>query len=71
MENLSLLYPGGYSEEKRAFYRVKNYDFVKELQLESLIILVKDGYRGMTDLKLRDFFSTDGEVLRYRLDIKE
>ncbi len=71
MENLSLLYPGGYSEEKRAFYRVKNYDFVKELQLESLIILVKDGYRGMTDLKLRDFFSTDGEVLRYRLDIVE
>ena len=45
MENLSLLYPGGYSEEKRAFYRMKNYDFVKELQLESLIILVKDGYR--------------------------
>lgn len=71
MENLSLLYPGGYSEEKRAFYRMKNYDFVKELQLESLIILVKDGYRGMTDLKLRDFFSTDGEVLRYRLDIVE
>ena len=36
MDNLSLLYPEGYGEKKRASHRMKNYDFIKELQLESL-----------------------------------
>lgn len=71
MKDISLLYPEGYSEEKRASHRMKNYDFIKELQLEFLVILVKDGYRGMTNLKLQDFFTTDEEVLQYRLDIVE
>lgn len=69
MENLSLLYPPGYSEKERLSHRMKNYDFVKELQLESLVVLVKDSYRGMANLKLQDFFTTDEEVLQYRLDI--
>ncbi len=71
MENLSLLYPEGYDEKKRASHRLKNYDFIKELQLESLVILIQDSHRGMTHLKLQDYFTTDEEVLKYRLDIVE
>ncbi len=71
MDNLSLLYPEGYGEKKRASHRMKNYDFIKELQLESLIILIQGSHRGMTNLKLQDFFTTDAEVLEYRLDIVE
>lgn len=71
MENFSLLYPEGYDEGKRLSHRMKNYEFVKELQLESLVVLIQDGYRGMTNLKLQDFFTTDEEVLQYRLDIVE
>lgn len=71
MDNLSLLYPEGYGEKKRASHRIKNYDFIKELQLESLIILIQGSHRGMTNLKLQDFFTTDAEVLEYRLDIVE
>ena len=71
MENFSLLYPEGYDEGKRLSHRMKNYEFVKGLQLESLVVLIQDGYRGMTNLKLQDFFTTDEEVLQYRLDIVE
>lgn len=71
MENISLLYPAGYSEEKRSSHRMKNYDFIKELQLDSLVVLISDSYRGMASLKLQDFFTTDEEVLRYRLDVVE
>ena len=50
---------------------MKNYEFIKELQLESMIVLIKDSYRGIPNLKLEDFFTTDEEVLRYRLDVVE
>lgn len=71
MKDISLLYPEGYSEEKRISHRMKSYDFIEELQLESLVVLIKDGYRGMANLRLQDFFTTDEEVLQYRLDIVE
>ncbi len=71
MDNFSLLYPEGYDEKKRASHRMKNYDFMKELQLESLVILIQGSHRGMTHLKLQDYFTTDEEALGYRLDIVE
>ena len=40
MDNFSLLYPEGYDEKKRASHRMKNYDFMKELQLESSLLNV-------------------------------
>ena len=36
-----------------------------------MIVLIKDSYRGIPNLKLEDFFTTDEEVLRYRLDVVE
>lgn len=70
-ENPSLLYPPCYGEERRRQHQMKNYDFIKELQLDSMIILIKDSYRGIHNLKLEDFYTTDAEVLKYRLDVVE
>ena len=70
-ENPSLLYPPSYGEEQRRLHQMKNYDFIKELQLESMIVLIKDSFRGIPNLKLEDFYTTDEEVLKYRLDVVE
>lgn len=70
-EGLSLLYPAGYSEKKRRSKQLKNYDFIKTLAIDSMIIMEKAAFRGNTDLKLEDFFTDDEEVLAYRLDVVE
>ena len=71
MDSISLLYPAGYNEKKRSSCKLKDYDFIRELQLDSLVVLITGNYRGMANLKLQDFFTTDEEVLKYRLDVVE
>ena len=69
MDSISLLYPAGYNEKKRSSCKLKDYDFIRELQLDSLVVLITGNYRGMANLKLQDFFTTDEEVLKYRLKL--
>lgn len=70
-EKISLLYPEHYTEERRRQCRMKDYGFIKELQLEMMVVLIKNSCRGDTNLNLEDYFTTDTEVLRYRLDVVE
>lgn len=70
-EQINLLYPEHYDEERRKRYRIKDYDFIKELQLEMMVVLIKNNYRGDMSLKLENYFTADAEVLKYRLDVVE
>ena len=40
MDSISLLYPAGYNEKKRSSCKLKDYDFIRELQLDSLVVLI-------------------------------
>lgn len=64
-----LLYPDGYDHETEQ--KLKDFGFVKPLQINDMIVLVKQSYRGFNDLKLEDYFLTDPEVLEYRIQIVE
>lgn len=48
---------------------MKDYTFIKELQLEMMVVLIKNSYRGDMNIKLEDYFTADPEVLRHRLDV--
>lgn len=64
-----LLYPKGYKESDQA--RMKSYDFITSLQIDDMVVLQNDRYRGYSELTLEKFFSTDPEVLEYRQAIVE
>lgn len=64
-----LLYPDGYDHENEQ--RLKDFGFIKPLQIDDMIVLVKQSYRGFNDLKLEDYFLTDPQVLEYRIQIVE
>lgn len=64
-----LLYPDGYDYKCERKFR--DFGFIKPLQIEDMIVLVKQSYRGFHDLKLQDYFLTDPEVLDYRMQIVE
>lgn len=68
-DNFQLLYPPGYKRNKQT--SLKNYDFIKALQLEDMVVLINQNYLGLTNISLKDYFSTDPEVLNYRLSIVE
>ena len=68
-DNISLLYPPGYDRD--AEVRMKDFGFIHSLQIDDMIILIKESYRGFADLKLQNFFTIDPEVLRYRLAVVE
>lgn len=65
--NLSLLYPPDYDRTKEI--PMKDFKFIHSLQIDDMIVLIKESYRGFSDLKLENFYTTDPVVLRYRLDI--
>lgn len=64
-----LLYPKGYKESDAV--PMKSYDFISSLQIEDMVVLQNDRYRGYSDLNLEKFFSTDPKVLEYRQAIVE
>lgn len=62
-----LLYPQDYDRSKEV--PLKDFAFIRSLQIDDMIILIKQSHRGFNDLKLEDYFTTDPEVLDYRLQI--
>lgn len=65
--NFRLLYPPGY--EKNSHNTMKNFDFIHTLQIDTMIVLINESYLGLQKLSLEDYFTTDTEVLSYRLAI--
>ncbi len=66
---ISLLYPPNY--DRNSEIPMKDFKFIHSLRIDDMIVLVKDSYRGFTDLVLENFFSTDSKVLDYRLAVVE
>lgn len=64
-----LLYPPDY--DRTAEVPMKDFKFIQALQLDAMIILIRESYRGFADLSLEKFFSTDERVLEYRLGVVE
>lgn len=67
--NFHLLYPPDYDKNKEV--PMKDFKFIQALKIDTMVVLIKESYRGFSDLKLENFFTTDEEVLKYRLDIVE
>lgn len=70
-QGFSLLYPAGYNRQDKDAHRMKDYDFIVPLQIDHMIVLQQDHYRGIPTPPLSDFFTTDSQVLTYRLDVVE
>lgn len=64
-----LLYPPDYDRSKAV--PMKDYKFIQALKIDAMVILIKESYRGVADLSLENFFSTDERVLEYRLGVVE
>ena len=62
-----LLYPPEYDREKDV--PLKDFAFIRSLQIDEMVVLIRESHRGFQDLKLETYFSTDPEVLSYRLEI--
>lgn len=69
INNFRLAYPQNYDFDKEV--KMKNYDFIKSLQIDNLVILIKESYLGVRNLSLEEYFTTDTDVLEYRLAIVE
>ena len=69
--DVSLLYPAGYSREKKEKNRLRDMEFVESLSLRSMIVITNETFRGVPAVRLTDFFTTDPEVISYRLDLLE
>ncbi len=64
-----LLYPMGYN--KATEQKMPDFGFIKALQVDTMIFFVKESFRGVADLSLEEFFTTNETVLKYRLDVVE
>lgn len=64
-EGLRLLYPPGYDFSSEV--RIKDFGFVRALQLDDMVVFARDNFRGYGELSLDKFFSTDPDVIDYRL----
>lgn len=62
-----LLFPPNYDRNKEI--TMKDFNFIKSLQIEDMVVLIKESHRGFMDLKLENYFTTNEEVLTYRLEI--
>lgn len=67
--NFRLVYPPDYDMSREI--KMKSYDFIKALQIDTLVILIKESYLGFRNLSLEEYFTTDTEVLEYRLAVVE
>ena len=57
-----LLYPPDYDRNKAV--PMKDYKFIHALKIDAMVILIKESYRGVADLSLENFFSTDESGIR-------
>ncbi|WP_294901433.1 MutS-related protein [uncultured Eubacterium sp.] len=69
MTGFRFLYPPEYDPAQEV--RMKTFDFIQALQIDDMVVLQNDRYRGYSDLTLEKFFSTDPKVLQYRQAIVE
>ena len=69
LSTISLLYPSGYDQSLEI--RMSDFNFIHSLQIDEMIILIRESYRGFADLELKSFYTTSPEVLNYRLAIVE
>lgn len=63
----SLLYPPGY--DRTVEVPMKDFKFIHSLQIDDMVVLIKESHRGFANLALENFYTTDPEVLRYRLAV--
>ena len=68
-QTFHLLYPVDYDREKDIPF--KDFGFIRSLQIDRMVVLIKESFRGFTDLSLENYFTTDTSVLKYRLEIVE
>lgn len=61
-----LLYPDGHVPAGPA---LPNYDFLHTLQIDRMLAIRRESFRGLPDLHLEQFFSCDEAVLAYRADV--
>ena len=69
MENVSLLYPKGYNGYDMDGF--KDFDFIGQLGIDGMIILKRESFLGVPNLDLKSFFTTNTDVLKYRIDVVE
>lgn len=62
-----LLYPDGYVPAGRC--ALPDTEFVHTLQLDQMIGIKRESYRGIADLRLEQFFSCEPAVLEYRAEL--
>lgn len=65
-ETFRLLWPAGHKPEGPA---MPNFDFIRALQLDQMICIGRESFRGLADLPLEQFFSCDPAVLAWRADV--
>lgn len=63
----SLLYPPGY--DRTTEIPMKDFQFIHSLQIDDMVVVPQGSHRGFTDLPLERFYTTDPEVIRYRLSV--
>ncbi len=69
IKDFRLVYPPNYDVSKEQ--KMDSYDFIKSLQIDDLVVLVRESYLGIRNISLEEYFTTDTEVLEYRLAIVE
>ena len=68
-DHFRLLYPDGIEPSGRNAF--PDHEFIRTLQIDQMVSIGREGYRGIPDLQLERFFSCDPVVLRYRAEIIE
>lgn len=68
-DHFRLLYPDGIEPSGRNSF--PDHEFIHTLQIDQMVSIGREGYRGIPDLQLERFFSCDPVVLRYRAEIIE
>ena len=63
------LYPPEY--DRTTNQPMKDFGFIESLKIDSMVVLIKESYRGFADLSLENYFSTDEQDLDYRLGVVE
>ena len=68
-DHFRLLYPDGI--EPSGHNAFPDHEFIRTLQIDQMVSIGRESYRGIPDLQLERFFSCDPVVLRYRAEIIE
>ena len=68
-DHFRLLYPDGIEPSGRNAF--PDHEFIRTLQIDQMVSIGRESYRGIPDLQPERFFSCDPVVLRYRAEIIE